>query len=312
MNANEISLRIKTLAKEHGFLEIGISKVRPLDEEKSRLDEWLSNGYHGDMHYMAQNRSMRLNPAELMPGARSVISLSYNYFRPVKYKAGIPKISMYAQGKDYHKVIKKKLKVLWQRIKAEIAPHGNARYFVDSAPVMERQWAANSGLGWLGKNTLLIHPRHGSYFFLAEIICDLDIETDASMHDHCGTCTRCIDACPTEAIAPDGYLLKADQCISYLTIETKKDIPKNLLPKMESWAFGCDICQQVCPWNKFSTHHTEPLFSTHPAHEDWTLDEWSKLNEEKFQEYFELTPLKRAGYDKFIRSIQAVIKPIEE
>ncbi|MEP7323006.1 MAG: tRNA epoxyqueuosine(34) reductase QueG [Saprospiraceae bacterium] len=307
METRDMSQRIKSIALDHKFLHAGISTVRSLDEEKSRLEDWLLKGYHGEMHYMAKNQSMRLNPAELVFGAKSVISLAYNYYRPVVVEEGKPKISIYAQGTDYHKVIKKKLKHLWQTIQTSLDVKATARYFVDSAPVMERQWAASAGLGWLGKNTLLIHPKHGSYFFLAEIICDLDLQPDIPIHDHCGTCTRCIDACPTEAIDSRGYVLKADQCISYLTIETKKDIPDTLTDKMENWVFGCDICQQVCPWNKFSTPHSEPLFFTQPDHANWTLDQWKNLSEDKFEEYFGKTPLKRAGYDKFKRSVKTVI-----
>lgn len=311
MDQNEKALIIKSLARDHGFLEVGFSVVRSLDEEKDRLNNWLSMGYHGDMEYMARNTSMRLNPDELMPGAKSVISLAYNYYMPTSYTPGSPKVSMYAQGQDYHKVIKKKLKSLWRDIQSRVEPKSKARYFVDSAPVMERQWAANAGIGWQGKNTLLIHPRHGSYFFLAEIICDLDLPPDNPIRDHCGTCTRCIDACPTKAIDDKGYLLKADQCISYLTIETQNEIPEAFQENLNSWIFGCDICQEVCPWNKFSAPHDEPLFYPVSEYLNWTMADWQELTEEKFEQHFNTTPLKRAGYEKISKTLNSINGPIE-
>ncbi len=307
MTSVEKSDWVKRIALEAGFLQVGISTIRRLNEEEHRLQDWLVKGYHGDMTYMANHLELRLDPSNLVPGARSVISLAYNYYRPEETPSDGPKISMYAQGQDYHKVVKKKLKKLWNEIKTQIDPNAIGRYFVDSAPVMERQWAAQSGLGWQGKNTLLIHPRLGSYFFLAEIICDLDLTVDAPIHDHCGTCTRCIDACPTDAIDPQGYLLLANQCISYLTIETKDPIPERWIPQMEGWVFGCDICQQVCPWNKFSTPHSEPLFYDHPDYLRWTLDQWKNLTEEQFEKEFGTTPLKRAGYQKFLNTVKTVI-----
>ncbi len=307
MTAKEKSEWIKHHMLESGFLNVGIAAVRRLDESETYLDDWLNKGYHGDMTYMANHKAMRLDPTLLVPGARSIISLAYNYYRPSETSPDGLKVSIYAQGHDYHKILKKKLKGLWKEIKSAIDPEAKGRFFVDSAPVMERQWAAQAGLGWQGKNTLLIHPRLGSYFFLAEIICDIELVPDTPTEDHCGTCTRCIEACPTDAIDDQGYLLKANQCISYLTIETKETIPEPLKSKMDGWVFGCDICQQVCPWNKFSKPHTEPLFYNNPVYQNWTTEQWSQLTEVEFNQEFGATPLKRAGYQKFKDSIRAVL-----
>lgn len=305
MNVSEQTDWIKSLALTSGFLSVGIARARKLDETEKQLDEWLNQGYQGDMSYMENHRLQRIDPTLLVPGAQSVISLAYNYFTPPSQTEGVPKISTYAYGRDYHKVLKKKLKTLWNRIKAEIAPQASGRYFVDSAPVMERQWAALAGLGWQGKNTLLIHPKHGSYFFIAEIICDIPLTYDQPISDHCGTCTRCIDACPTHAIAEEGYLVKANQCISYLTIETKKDIPTHLAEQLNQWVFGCDICQQVCPWNKFSSAHTEPEFNPVSDVNQWGLRQWNELDQEQFDQHFGHTPVRRAGYDKLKRTVQS-------
>lgn len=307
MNSTELTNWIKSHALASGFLAVGMAPVKRLDEVDSHLSEWLDRGYQGDMTYMERHREQRVDPSVLVPGARSVISLAYNYFTPAPSENDLPKIATYAYGKDYHKVLKKKLKVFWGEIKTHCGREIKGRYFVDSAPVMERQWAALAGLGWQGKNTLLIHPKHGSYFFLAEIICDLELEYDQPINDHCGTCTRCIDACPTQAIAEDGYLMNASQCISYQTIETKKDIPSELSDKIENWVFGCDICQQVCPWNKFSKPHEEPVFEPGPFLQ-WNKEEWEGLTEDQFNSNFGHTPLKRAGFDKFKRSIKTVLE----
>jgi epoxyqueuosine reductase len=303
MNSSEQTMWIKNKALESGFLAVGIARAGKLEGVENQLVEWLDKGYHGDMAYMENHRQQRVDPTVLVPGSRSVISLAYNYFTPALQKPGSPKISTYAYGKDYHKVLKKKLKTLWNSIKEEVAPGAQGRYFVDSAPVMERQWAAEAGLGWQGKNTLLIHPRAGSYFFLAEIICDLELDYDEPIPDHCGTCRRCIDACPTDAIAPEGYLVKANQCLSYLTIETKKDIPGEFSSKMEDWVFGCDICQQVCPWNRFSVPHSEPLFTPSQEFLGWSPGQWKDLNEQQFETNFAHTPVKRAGFEKLTKSI---------
>ncbi|HCS21479.1 MAG TPA: tRNA epoxyqueuosine(34) reductase QueG, partial [Bacteroidetes bacterium] len=237
---------IKEAALELGFSFCGISEARFLEEEAPRLESWLQAGHHGAMGYMANHFDKRLDPRLLVPGAKSVVSLLYNYHNSeVPLDPEAPKIASYAYGRDYHKVVKKKLLRLMEQLEQKVGKV-EGRAFVDSAPVMERQWAAQAGLGWTGKNTLLINKQQGSWFFLAELIIDLELEADAPIKDYCGTCTACIDACPTDAITP--YSVAAEKCISYLTIELKDDIPEEFKGKMESWAFGCDICQQVCPW----------------------------------------------------------------
>ncbi|HNR07570.1 MAG TPA: tRNA epoxyqueuosine(34) reductase QueG [Saprospiraceae bacterium] len=308
MNPAEKSAWIKSEALKSGFLTAGIARAEPLNEEQKQLEAWLRKGYQGDMSYMERNLDKRVDPAGLVPGAKSVISLAYNYYTPDRPVPGSLKISTYAYGRDYHKVLKKKLKALWNSIRMQLSPDAQARYFVDSAPVMERQWAARAGLGWLGKNTLLIHPGHGSFFFLAEIITDLELEYDEPTWDHCGTCTRCIDACPTQAIAPAGYELDARRCISYLTIETQNDIPEEQVQHMEGYIFGCDICQQVCPWNRFSRPHEEPEFEPGNDFLNWNRDQWIKLDESQFAETFGHSPVRRAGYDKLKRTIGSVMK----
>ena len=308
MNPAEKSKWIKSEALKSGFMAVGIAQAGKLEEEENQLEAWLQKGFHGDMSYMERNLDKRVDPVVLIPGSKSVISLAYNYYTPNLPEPGNLKISTYAYGRDYHKVLKKKLKALWTLIRRELAPDAHASYFVDSAPVMERQWAARSGLGWLGKNTLLINPKHGSWFFLVEIITDLELEYDEPIHDHCGTCTRCIEACPTQAIAPAGYELDARRCISYLTIETQKDIPEELAQQMEGYIFGCDICQQVCPWNRFSHPHEEPEFESRNDFVHWDRDMWMKLDESQFEETFGQSPVKRAGFDKLKRTIGSVTK----
>ena len=279
----------------------GISKAEYLEEEAPRLEDWLLKGFQGEMSYMANHFDLRLDPTKLVPGSKSVVSLIYNYYpdtidAPVA-DAGEFKISRYAYGEDYHKVVRRKLKLLVKELKEEIGDF-HARVFVDSAPVMEREWANRSGLGWAGKNTLLIHPRKGSYFFLAEIILDIELDYDHPIRDHCGTCTRCIDACPTEAISLQGYVLDASRCISYLTIELKGEIPEQFTGKTENWIFGCDICQEVCPWNRFSTPHNEPAFEMNENMKEMKKQEWIELTESVFEDLFEKSPLKRPGYQK--------------
>lgn len=295
---------IRKEALDLGFDQIGFAKAEKLEREAERLEKWLSSGAHGSMGYMANNFEKRVDPRELVPGARTVISLSYNYFTPEKqHDPEAPKISIYAYGKDYHKVIKKKLKALLERIQEEIGEI-NGRCFVDSAPVMEREWAQLSGLGWNGKNTLTINPKRGSYFFLAEIIIDLEVEPDVPLKDHCGTCTRCIDACPTQAIDMNGYWLDASKCISYLTIELKDNIPEEFSGNMDNWMFGCDICQQVCPWNKFSRQHQEPAFKPKEQLLDMTAGEWKEITKEVFEDLFAGSAVKRTGYEGLKRNIR--------
>lgn len=306
MNIHSHTLFIKALALRHGFMGAGIARAEPMDEEAKRLEAWLSHGYHGEMSYMANHFELRTDPTKLVPGAKSVISLMYNYYP----QEGIGtcesgqelKISRYAFGEDYHQIIRRKLKSLVRDLQQEIGDF-SARVFVDSGPVLERDWARRSGLGWIGKNTLAIHPRIGSYFFLAEIILDVELEYDHPIRDHCGTCTRCIDACPTEAISPAGYVLDGSKCISYLTIELKDDIPNEFHERMEGWIFGCDICQEVCPWNRFSTPHQEPAFQRKEELQKMSDRDWQELTEEVFDKIFEKSAVRRAGYAKLKSSI---------
>ena len=301
MTPQENTTMIKNLANAHGFILAGVAGARKLEEEHNHLNEWLDAGYHGDMMYMARNKELRLDATLLVPGAKTVICLAYNYYSHRDSTEGIPKIAMYAKGKDYHKVLKKKLKLLWTDIKEAININAVGRYFVDSAPVMERQWAELAGLGWTGKNTLLINPKLGSYFFLAEIICDIETVPDVPIKDHCGTCTKCIDACPTEAIDKSGYLLKANQCISYFTIESRSEIPVEYHSALEGWLFGCDICQQVCPWNRFSTEQKSDSFEAGIEFQKLTYEKWMEMTKEEFEDTLDKTPIKRMGYDRMKR-----------
>ena len=281
-----------------------IAKAEFMTEEARRLDEWLSQDYHGDMSYMANHFDKRVDPRLLVPGAKSVISLAYNYYSNVRQiDPEAPQISMYAYGKDYHKVVKKKLQQMLEWMKTSFG-NINGRVFVDSAPVLERDWARRSGLGWMGKNTMIIHPKKGSWFFLADIITDLEMVYDQQLSDYCGTCTRCIDACPTEAIHEDGYLMDGSKCISYLTIELKKKLPLEYKDKMENWMFGCDICQQVCPWNRFAESHSEPAFLPKEKLISMSKEEWHDLSEPLFDELFEGSAVKRTKYEGLKRNIK--------
>ena len=295
---------IKNKAKDLGFSSVGISKARHLHEEENKFEKWLSKGFQGSMNYLEKNFDKRLDPRKLVPGSKSIISLSYNYYP----KKNIDKknnfiISKYAYGKDYHKVIKKKLKILFRSIKEKIGDV-EGRVFVDSAPVHERAWAKLSGLGWIGKNSLLINEKKGSYFFLAEIICDLDLEYDSPVANRCGKCTKCIDACPTDAIT-SAQIINANKCISYLTIENKKEIPTELKNNLNDAIFGCDICQDVCPWNKFSKPHKEESFNPKNELSSLKKTDWIELTEETFNKIFEGSAVKRAKYEGIIRNIKA-------
>jgi epoxyqueuosine reductase len=307
---------LKQAAQRHGFMGAGIARARRLDAEAEQLEAWLSKGYHGEMNYMANHFDMRVDPTVLVPGAKSVISLIYNYYPKEDAQVGVQhfepvpehpplKIARYAYGEDYHKVVRRKLKALVCEMKEQFGDF-HARVFVDSGPVMERDWAKHSGLGWIGKNTLLIDPKKGSYFFLAEIISDLEFEYDHPIRDHCGTCTRCIDACPTDAISPAGYVLDGSKCISYLTIELKNEIPDEFKGKMEGWIFGCDICQEVCPWNRFSKPHEEPLFEMSEAVKQVSASDWTEITQEIFNELFAGSPVKRTGLTGLLRNIRFV------
>lgn len=310
--AAQHSRQIKSLALQHGFSLAGIAKARKLDVEARRLEQWLNQGKQGSMTYMENHFDKRVDPTHLVPGARSVISLLYNYYTDQKQSdSEAPKISTYAYGKDYHVVIKERLKALLEEIRTEIGAV-DGRCFVDSAPVMERDWARYAGLGWTGKNTLLINPRAGSYFFLAELIVDLDLEPDQPIRDHCGTCTRCIDACPTQAISPAGYILDGSKCISYLTIELKDAIPDDFSNKMEGWMFGCDICQQVCPWNRFSEKHNETAFDPSEELIGMKKADWIEITEEVFQRVFKKSAVKRAKFKGLKRNIDFLYRDRDE
>jgi epoxyqueuosine reductase len=312
-SADEHTRIVKAIATDLGFDQCGVAAAKRLDEEEDRLATWLKKGYQGQMHYLAIHYEERLDPCKLVPGARSVISLIYNYYPKQDYgKSGQYKIAKYAYGRDYHKVIRKKLKDFLHRIQEQIG-QVSGRAFVDSAPVMERQWAAKSGLGWQGKNTLLLNRQMGSFFFLAELILDLELVPDHPLGDYCGTCTRCLDACPTQAFPAPG-VLDARRCISYLTIELKDSIDQQYASQMNDWIFGCDICQDVCPWNRFARPHHEPDFEPRRPVADFTNKEWEELTEEVFEKAFEGSALKRTKYKGLKRNIDFIKKrtPPEE
>jgi epoxyqueuosine reductase len=295
---------IKQKAKDLGFDFCGVSKADFLESEAIILEKWLSNNYHGKMHYMANYFDKRLDPRLLVDGAKSVISLILNYYPDQKLKEGPEdyKISKYAYGTDYHLVIKDKLKELSDHITSEIGEI-NARVFVDSAPVMDKVWAQKSGLGWIGKHSNLINREIGSYFFIAEIITDLPLVYDGPIKDYCGTCTACIDACPTDAIV-NAYEVDGSKCISYLTIELKEQIPQEFKGKMENWIFGCDICQEVCPWNRFAKPHKTPEFNL--TEEKKSLGDWKEVTLEIFTKVFKNSPLKRAKFEGLKKNIEFI------
>ncbi len=295
---------IKDKAFEMGFSFVGMAKAAFMETEAKHLEMWLNQNNHGQMQYMENYFDKRVDPTKLVEGSKSVISLVYNYFpENSQQDPSAPKIARYAYGKDYHFVVKEKLRNLLEFINAQIGEvHG--RCFVDSAPVLERDWAKRAGVGWVGKNTLLIHPKQGSYFFLAELIIDLELEYDGPIKDHCGTCTKCIDACPTDAIAEEGYVLDGSKCISYFTIELKEAIPTDYKDKFENWAFGCDICQEVCPWNRFSKPHSEPAFEPHPDLLTMSKRDWEEITHEVFNELFRKSAIKRTKYSGLKRNIE--------
>ena len=307
-NSSNYSKLIKEKAKALGFLSCGIAKAGFLDQEAPKLEQWLREGRHGEMHYMENHFDKRLDPTQLVPGAKSVVSLLLNYYTPERQSdPKAPKLSSYAYGEDYHHVIKRKLKALLTHLKNEIGDI-EGRVFVDSAPVMDKAWAAKAGLGWIGKNTNLISKQVGSFFFIAELIIDLELEYDLPVADHCGSCTACIDACPTDAlIAP--YQIDGSKCISYATIELKSAIPTQFKDKMEGWMFGCDICQTVCPWNRFSTPHKEAAFQPHPELLDLTARDWEELTEETFKKVFKRSAVKRTKFDGLQRNIKFLNQP---
>lgn len=304
-DSKEISSFIKQEAQALGFLNCGIAKARFLEEEAPRLEEWLKSGKQGGMQYMENHFDKRLDPRLLVDGAKSIISLSLNYFPTEDQKQKDYLVSKYAYGNDYHDVIKYKLKILLQKLKDKYGDI-NGRAFVDSAPVMDKVWAKESGLGWIGKHTNLLSKKQGSFFFLAELIIDLECEYDQAFRtDHCGTCTNCIDACPTEAIVAP-YVLDASKCISYLTIELKGEMPTDLSNKLDNWIFGCDVCQDVCPWNRFSIPHSEQAFQNNSEWFHYTKKEWQEITEETFQVIFKNSPIKRAKFEGLQRNIKMV------
>ncbi|WP_295652287.1 tRNA epoxyqueuosine(34) reductase QueG [uncultured Mucilaginibacter sp.] len=302
-NAAKYTQLIKTKAKELGFMSCGIAKAGFLEEEAPRLEAWLKNGFHGEMAYMENHFDKRLDPRLLVDGAKSVISLSLNYYTDEEQlDETAPKISKYAYGDDYHQVIKAKLKLLLDWMNQHIG-EVNGRAFVDSAPVLDKAWAKKAGLGWIGKNTNLISKTTGSFFFLAELIVDIELDYDiAPTADHCGTCTKCIDACPTEAIVGP-YVVDGSKCISYLTIELKNEIPAAFKGKMDNWMFGCDICQDVCPWNRFSVLNNEPAFQPHPDLLGMTKQDWQEITEDVFKKVFKNSAVKRTKFEGLKRNI---------
>ena len=303
MDIREKTRLVKRKCFDLGFSHVGISKSVFLEKEARRLEEWLSNDFNGKMSYMENHFDKRTDPGKLVDGAKSVISVLFNYHNPTKQlDDNAPKISQYAYGKDYHFVIKNKLKEL-QLFLTKKFGEINCRGFVDSAPVMDKVWAEKSGLGWIGKHSNLINKEMGSYFFIAELIVDIDLEQDIPINDYCGTCTKCIDACPTEAIVQP-YVVDGSKCISYLTIELKDQIlPNEFKGKMDSWMFGCDICQDVCPWNRFASAHNEPQFNPHPDLLKLTKKEWNELSEETYQNLFRKSAVKRTKFSGLKRNI---------
>jgi epoxyqueuosine reductase len=297
---------IKETALSLGFTHCGIAKAAPLDEDARRLEKWLHAGMHGSMQYLENHFDLRVDPTKLVPGAKSVITLTQNYYSPKKQPADSPKISTYAYGTDYHFVIKEKLNKLLASIQQK-AGDIVGRGFVDSAPVLERTWAQKSGAGWIGKNGNLISKKDGSFFFIATLIVDLPLlYDDPFAKDYCGSCTKCIDACPTDAILPD-KTIAGNKCISYFTIELKDAIiPSEMKGKFDNWMFGCDTCQDVCPWNRFSKQHAEPRFTPNTAIETFGTNEWNSLTKEGFKTVFKNSPLQRSKFEGITRNLQFI------
>ena len=292
---------IKTKASAFGFQSCGISKATFLEEEANHLERWLKNNYHGEMRYMENHFDKRLDPRLLVDGSKSVISLSYNYFPDKIIEADSFKLSKYAYGEDYHNVIKDKLRNLVAELQEEIGEF-SFRVFVDSAPVLEKAWARKSGIGWVGKNANLITKKNGSFYFLAEIICDLELLEDIPVTDHCGSCKKCIESCPTQAIISD-KIIDGSKCISYATIELKDQIPDFFKDKMEDWMFGCDICQDVCPWNRFSAPTLEEKFQPNSKLQNFTKQDWKDITQEIFSEVFKKSAVKRTKFAGLKRNL---------
>jgi len=294
---------IKTEAKRLGFLSCGISKADFLEDEAPRLEKWLNNNMNGQMHYMENHFDKRLDPTKLVDSSKSVVSLLLNYFpSEIQKDTTAPKLSKYAYGTDYHFIIKDKLKTLLQFIQEEIG-EVSGRAFVDSAPVLDKAWAAKSGLGWIGKHSNLLTQQVGSFYFIAELIIDLELDYDSPTTDHCGSCTACIDACPTQAIVAP-YVVDGSKCISYFTIELKEQIPTSVKGQFDDWMFGCDVCQDVCPWNRFSKQHSEPLFNPHPELLSMTKKDWEEITQDTFSKVFQKSAVKRTKFSGLTRNIR--------
>lgn len=311
---NQVTEKIKQHGRELGFLAVGICDAEPLEAEGKKLEAWLNRGWHGTMDWMSRTRRERSNPRSYFPGARSVVVAALNYYRenePVQRRAGEGNISIYARGRDYHKVMRKKLKILLAYIET-LLPGVRGRVCVDSFPVMEKPLAVKAGIGWIGKHTNLITKHTGSYFFLGEILLSEALPADPRFRfDHCGTCNRCQVACPTHAL-DEAYVLDARRCISYLTIEHEGPIAGELAADMENWVFGCDICQAVCPWNRFSTHTAERDFDNRLPDEWYQLDRLKDMTEAQFLQLFEGTPVRRAGYQNFKRNVEIALQDREK
>ena len=305
-NKEKYSQIIKAESKRLGFLSCGISKAGFLEDEAPRLENWLSNNMNGQMSYMENHFDKRLNPTLLVDDAKSVISLLLNYYPSELQNQDSYKISKYAYGQDYHNVIKKKLKELLHFIQTKIG-EVSGRAFVDSAPVLDKAWAAKSGLGWIGKNSNLITQKVGSFYFIAELIIDLELDYDTPTTDHCGSCTACLDACPTEAIVAP-YVVDGSKCISYFTIELKDNLPQEMKGKFDDWMFGCDVCQDVCPWNRFSKPHNEPLLQTNSDILNFSKSDWEEITVDTFQKVFKNSAVKRTKYEGLLRNINFLKK----
>ena len=305
-NKEKYTQLIKAEAHRLGFLSCGISKAGFLEEEAPRLENWLNNQMNGQMSYMENHFDKRLNPTLLVDDAKSVISLLLNYYPSELQNEDSYKISKYAYGQDYHHVIKEKLKELLHFIQTEIG-EVSGRAFVDSAPVLDKAWAAKSGLGWIGKNSNLITQKVGSFYFIAELIIDLELDYDAPTTDHCGSCTACLDACPTEAIVAP-YVVDGSKCISYFTIELKDNLPQEMKGKFDDWMFGCDVCQDVCPWNRFSKPHNEPLFQANSDILNFSKSDWEEITVDTFQKVFKNSAVKRTKYEGLLRNINFLKK----
>lgn len=305
--AKQLTQQLKDKAFALGFEFVGISKAKRLDEDGERLTKWLDRGKHAEMTYMANNFEKRIDPRKLVEGTKSVVSFLYNYHSKKEQVEGAPKIAKYAYGKDYHFVIKEKLKSLMDYLKKE-EPKTEGRFFVDSAPVLDRAWARESGLGWIGKNSMLINKQKGSDFFIGSMLLNLELIYDSPIKDYCGNCTRCIDSCPTDAIMPERSI-DSNRCISYLTIELKSDkIPEEFVDQLNGWAFGCDICQDVCPWNRFAVEHEEFEFEPKEELLAMTKDEWHNLDQETFSNLFRKSAVKRAKFKGLKRNLDALKK----